>query len=164
MEFDVSPGPRLTLLLTSCRTAVNMHLSVVAANMPCLKIFLEGMCRLRICHPSCQANSCVGFQSTLFRYDLNATQIETTRRSHGMSGRGSRPWVRDTSRNKSKGNESEGERDDKLRPDDGESSTAIVASSPPHHMDFEMPVDSEPGQDRGIKKMTEWTVLESSRA
>ena len=78
-----------------------------------------------------------------------------------MSGRASRPWVRDTSR--SKGRETEGEGDDKLRPDDGESSTAIVASSPPHHMDFEMPVESEPTQDRGITKMTEWTVLESSR-
>jgi hypothetical protein len=136
-----------------------MHLSVVAANMPCLKIFLEGTVYNEL-YISCHADSRLGFQSTLFRYDLHAAQIESTRRSHGVSGRGSRPWVRDTSR--SKGREEEGERHDKLRPDDGESSTAIVASSPPHHMDFEMPIESEPGQDRGIK-ITEWTVLESSR-
>jgi hypothetical protein len=95
----------------------------------------------------------------LFRHDLSATQLGSIAPSHGMSGRAGRSWVRETSR--SKGRETEGERTDKFRPDDGESSTAIVASSPPHHMDFEMPVESESAQDRGIRKMTEWTVLES---
>lgn len=95
----------------------------------------------------------------LFRHDLSATQIGTTGRSHGMSGGGSRPWGRETSRSRRR--ETEVESDDKLRPDDGESSTAIVASSPPHHTDFDMPIESESAQDRGIRKMTEWTVLES---
>jgi hypothetical protein len=46
METHVPPSLRPERLLTvQClhdRTAINMHLSIVAANMPCLKIFLEG--------------------------------------------------------------------------------------------------------------------------
>ena len=46
METYVPPSLQpewiLMVLRLYHRTAVNMHLSIVAANMPCLKIFLEG--------------------------------------------------------------------------------------------------------------------------
>ena len=46
METYVPPSLQpewiLMVLRLYDRTAVNMHLSIVAANMPCLKIFLEG--------------------------------------------------------------------------------------------------------------------------
>lgn len=122
-------------------TQINMHFSVVAANMPCLKIFLEG------------------FQSVLFRQEMSSQVEQTELRSYQRSKQHSKSRERDA-----RWGELRSARSNKsiFRPDDGESSTAIngprnTQQTPSLEM---VPLSDHSGEGR-IYKTTEWTVLES---
>ena len=139
-------------------TQINMHFSIVSANMPCLKIFMEGMGPFRLIDVLARLLILYsGFQSMLFRQNMT---------SHIGTATELQPYAISPEQSKSrdrKGGGWSGRRSEKVRtsPEEAESETAINASS----LEVYPQQSARDQQDRdAIYKTTEWTVLGSDRS
>ena len=135
-------------------TQINVHFNVIAANIPCLRMFLEGalMVSEAAGFGGLLTRNTIGFQSVLFKNNLTTrlgpsstfvSEPKSSRRKQSRSGRRTDP--------------------ESMHIHDGASMSGIAAASGPKgSYETVNRSNNESDNQNGIYRTVEWTVLEDN--